>query len=181
MFPTESVICRENGGGGNRTRETFPPEFGHWLAGFTDGEGCFHIAKRVPKNGRQTYGCSFSIKVRADDGDLIRSLPEITGIGSVRRQKASVDERRANNPAIRWDVVTANDCLELVAIFTRYPLRSKKSRDFEIWKRAVEYWTNPVRERVGLTGRGGARWFVHHELLAVLREELTAAKAYVDA
>ena len=191
MFPPlmQEVPAKEmfDGGGGNRTRATCPPlssSLGHWLAGFTDGEGCFSISRRavtpgrlkVSANAREFFVCDFRIKVRQDDADLIEQLPKLTGFGSVARQKASLNAGRNNNPSVIWICATRADTLGIVELFEQYPLRSKKDR--KVWSKAVRYWNDPIRTRIGLTGRGGQRYRVEQEPLAALHAELAGLRAY---
>jgi hypothetical protein len=62
--------------------------FGHWLAGFADGEGSFNIGH--PKRpAAPSYNCSFSIGLRIDDLPILEEIERRTGIGrlSVHLQK----------------------------------------------------------------------------------------------
>ncbi len=112
--------------------EGIEAEFGHWLAGFVDGEGCFALVA----NGRGGVRCLFKISLRNDDGDILAEIHERLGIGSIVRNKVIVD----GNPQAEWVVSAKAHCLQLIGLFRRYPLRAKKARDFEIWARAVELW-----------------------------------------
>lgn len=111
-----------------------PDSLGYYLAGLTDGEGCFSISP-----GRvAAYSCAFIVHMRADDRPLLEWLREETGLGGIctgRRTQVGGDQ-----PSVRWTVSRRCDCLALVAIFERYPLRSKKARDFDLWARAVHAW-----------------------------------------
>jgi hypothetical protein len=108
--------------------------FGHWLAGFVDGEGCFAV---VPQNGG--YGCRLTVQVRADDGAVLEEICARTGLGMVttvsRAAAAGV------NPQVAWLVRAKADCQAAVLLFERYPLRAKKARDFAIWREAVAEWS----------------------------------------
>jgi hypothetical protein len=105
--------------------------FGHWLAGFADGEGCFFIGKN--RNG--TMFCRFRIALRADDAPILAQAAERTGLGRVLLA-APPSQRTAR---ATWNVGRKAECLVLVELFERYPLRAKKRRDFEVWARAVRY------------------------------------------
>jgi len=54
--------------------------FGHWFAGFVDGEGCFHIQKET---NRQGFRCLFSIGLRKDDGEILHIIQQKLGIGKI--------------------------------------------------------------------------------------------------
>lgn len=112
-----------------------PEHLGHYLAGLSDGEACFSISR---VSGQNSYRCDFIIHLRADDRPLLEWLRDATGVGRIdmgRRVKQGGDQ-----PSWRWVVSRKKDCLDLVAFFEQYPLRSKKAKDFEIWAEAVRAW-----------------------------------------
>jgi hypothetical protein len=154
--------------------------FLHWLAGFIDGEGCFAI--KPANNGRGHFSCWQSIKLRADDEDILREICERTGLGSVSRPR--IDHGRAEingSPSLRWVVATKQDCARLVCILDGHPLRAKKARDFAIWRQAVSVWcrverANPRSPALKLSQN--ARLWVE---MARLREELRLLRVYSDA
>lgn len=109
--------------------------FGHYLAGLTDGEGCFVVQ---PKKGRNSYRCDFVIHLRADDLPLLEWLRETTGLGEIYPvRRVTIGNA---HPTFAWRIVRQQDCVALVALFERFPLRSKKARDFRLWAQAVRAW-----------------------------------------
>ena len=106
--------------------------FWSWLAGLADGEGCFLIGKQ----GGFVHA-RFTIHLRADDWRVLREIHERSGIGTLTRQQTPSSDLRNSNPAVRWSVAAIDDCVKLVAGFSLSGLRSKKARDFAIWKEAV--------------------------------------------
>jgi hypothetical protein len=109
--------------------------FGHWLAGFIDGEGSFNIDRNGPR-----FCCMFRLVVRADDEAVIREIADRAGFGQVyyrRRQKAASENEHG---AIGWQVRTKADCHALVELLDRFPLRAKKARDYDVWRAAVAEW-----------------------------------------
>ncbi len=117
-----------------------PVEFGHWLAGFYDGEGCF----AVRKNGATSHSCFATVKVRRDDAPILREAQVITGIGVVSESK----HYTGGNPLVHWYVASRADCMAMVELFDRFPLRAKKAQDFAIWRLAVIEWNAyPLRAR----------------------------------
>src|SRR3954471_14277592 len=55
-------------------------------------------------------------------------------------------------------------CVELARILRRYPLRSRKAREFRIWSQAVELWSSAADGRL--------------EKLRSLQAEIRAARAF---
>lgn len=109
----------------------FPPEnladgFGHWLAGFVDGEGCFFIH---PGEHRPYL----DVCLRDDDGGVLNEAKMRTGVGAIYRS-ANGGNR---GPQIHWRVGRAADTLRLVGVFDAYPLRAKKRQQYVLWRRAV--------------------------------------------
>lgn len=130
-------------------------DFGHWLAGFIDGEGCFLIAV----NGGY-FSPRFSIKLRADESPIIERIHQETRIGKTSFYPYNGIK---GNPQVNWNVNSRQDCRTLADLLDKYPLRAKKAKDFAIWRQAVR-----------LDGKG------HQPRLAVLRDELKAAREYSE-
>jgi hypothetical protein len=133
-----------------------PDDLGHWLAGFTDGEGCFQI--RVQRRHR-VFNTHFSIALRVDDRPILDELQRRLGVGVVRSYE-SVPPRAGR--AI-WEVGTQAGCCRLIEIFDHYPLRAKKRRDYAIWREAVREWCSDNRSQ---------------SRLEELREQLRSGRAF---
>jgi hypothetical protein len=142
--------------------------FGHWFAGFVDGEGCFQI---LGKNGRGFvgYGCTFVISCRRDDIGTLQEIQRRTGLGVVRLIRATKSRKKSLNakPECKWQVFRKAECAELVRIFDAYPLRAKKRRDYVIWREAVIEHNRVHRQ----SGRHGiSDWSRMEELYYAIRE-----------
>ena len=120
-------------------------EFGHWLAGFIDGEGCFHI-KRVGGDGG-SFICTFIIGLRQDDRPILEEIRERTGLGSL------YVTRRGGRAQVRWEVARKDECVRLAELLQVYPLRAKKARDLAIWVEALRAWQLVVARRRADWGR----------------------------
>jgi hypothetical protein len=140
--------------------------FGHWFAGFVDGEGCFVIFGGSP-TARTDYHCRLVIEVRYDEQPILTEIQRRLGIGSIQR----LPHRRAptSAPLTRWFVRSKADCAALVEVLDRFPLRAKKARDYAVWREAVA-----VRQR---SGRGN----MNADVMAALKEELNGGRRYVAA
>lgn len=150
--------------------ENFDPAFGAWLAGFTDGEGCFRIHKQ--KEGGY-YACHFQIKLRRDDRHILEQIRDYLGVGRVFDIAASEANGRDAKPAAEYIVDKREDCLKIREFFDRFPLRAKKARDYAIWARALDAWL--ARER-------GNRWHGPGDNgpMEALWLEMRSVREYVD-
>jgi hypothetical protein len=135
-----------------------PEDFGHWFAGFADGEGNFDV--RPAANGR-SYTCRFAIGLRADDLPILEEIVRMTGLGSIRLQDGGAGEQKRQ---ARWSVERKEHLARLVEIFDRFPLRAKKARDYVLWRRAVVLW-------LGVRSRRRHDWFEIAAISAELRAQ----------
>jgi hypothetical protein len=116
---------------------------GPFFAGIIAGEGCFQIA---PNNAGQSWQCMFTLAMRADDTDLVRSLRNFAECGVLYPKAA---QGRAK-PQVVWTVNRVEDCRRLVEALQPLPLMNKKSGDYRIWAEAVARWSEsqaPHRRR----------------------------------
>lgn len=164
-------------------------QFGHWLAGFADGESCFQIwSARVGRWSRG--GASFVIDLRADDHSILSLIQAYWQCGKIRAggsRVATYDDGKTKRTYTvkekRIFRVDAMADLERVVIphFERYPLRAKKARDFVVWKRGVillnRIIRRPRRVRPGGYGSGtypkwtADEWREFKELVAVMKQQ----------
>jgi hypothetical protein len=128
--------------------EPFPADidrnhFGHYLSGFTDGEGSFALGLcgRVPprRDGKKIPTANFRICLRADDFPILQLIQSYLGCGSFSFAAAS---------AVRHGTVQYT-ISAVIPHFQHYPLRAKKRRDFVVWQEGVRL----IRE-VGSIPRG---------------------------
>ncbi|WP_313237837.1 DNA methyltransferase [Delftia acidovorans] len=139
--------------------------FGYWLAGFTDGEGCF----RVQRHERGTHTCAFQIKLRRDDKTVLERIRRFVGYGTVR----NIEGEGNSNPQAVYVVQDKEGCEILVGLFRRYPLTAKKANDFEVWSEAVWEWLDRPR---------GNRWHGQSDQsrAAILKARLEDVRRYTD-
>jgi hypothetical protein len=143
--------------------------FRSWLTGLADGEGCFYIAPKTRASGNKTYVPAFILSLRDDDRPVLEMIVERTGIGRLHRVTSG---RGKSKPLVRWEVHTQAECCALVEHFDRFPLQTKKARDYEVWREAVEVW---------ITIAPGNRWKgqTDYSPIARLKERLAEVRAYV--
>jgi len=126
--------------GSRHPDDPLPPELGHFFAGLCAGEACFAIC--WASGSRQRFRCDFVIRMREDEEPMLRELQRRIGVGTLRRHRA----RGRSHPIVQWRAGSAADCRRLVEIFDRFPLRSRKQRDYEIWREAVLELSRPERD-----------------------------------
>jgi hypothetical protein len=110
--------------------------FGHWLSGFTDGEGCFFLGMRQQTPARPL--AKFFIVLRADDKDVLVQIRSYLGVGIVEHRSREKRSSFDTKPQYVYRVESLADQLLLVKHFDAYPLRAKKARDFALWKTGVK-------------------------------------------
>lgn len=135
-------------------------DFGHWFAGFTDGEGSFQILHR--KDNRFT--CRFELALRSDDKSVLDEIRNVLDIGHLYYKPRCSRRSPNENPVFRYMIQGSNELAKLVLLFKEFPLRSKKKRDFEIWQVGVRELNRYFRNR-------NLRFLKHcHESLREIRK-----------
>jgi LAGLIDADG endonuclease len=131
--------------GDDYPRDLVTDEFGHWLAGFIAGEATFSFSTRR-RGERLEYTPRLGLRVRGDDRAILEEIRASTGVGTVWSVK-----KRTHTDQAEWLVSSLPDCMKLVGLLDKYPLRAKKAEDFRVWREAV-------RElHAGSAPRGGTR------------------------
>jgi hypothetical protein len=146
-------------------------DFGHWLAGFLDGEAHFYVTQRGQSGSWQ---CGLVVNLRADDRELLLLIKDQTGVGKIYYKPVTESGFRARpgaRPQAQWAVDVKRDVLTLADILDDFPLRSKKARDFAIWREAVGVWAG-VR-------KGGVKRDAEQKRLGELAARLVAGRAFL--
>lgn len=141
-----------------------------WLTGLFDGEGCFTITyeKRPPSS----YHVRAAVSLRADDWQTLKFAMELTGVGRLRYKGKVSATRPGSNPALVWEVSRLDDCLHLAEGLTSGGgLRSKKARDFAIWRKALGL----------IDEHGGGIHSPASAELAELKSQMHETKVYSEA
>lgn len=160
--------------------------FGAYLAGFTDGEGCFTLrfqGKVYNKKTRRWYYtkrpcASFIIGLRNDDEAILRRIQSFLGCGHIRTGK-----RKGENRVITYIVTKAIDLAQtIVPTFISYPLQAKKAKDFAIWSQGIKLLENVYYRHVqGTTQiRGVLRKWTEEEIdeFGTLIDALRTSRSY---
>lgn len=111
---------------------------GHWLAGLVDGEGCFVVSRYNRERGSHSFACSFTIGFREDDWKTLIEIKRILDLD----EKLNFREQRYVKNGKPFCNLHVDDTVSLyykiVPTFDKFKLRSKKAKDFELWKEAVK-------------------------------------------
>jgi hypothetical protein len=110
---------------------------GDYIAGFTDGEGCFDLQfrkdvrhERLNKPVYYGWRYQFVIVVRNDDEELLRKIKNTLNCGSINF---------ARGDQARYSVQDIENLYNIIIpFFRKYPLSGKKKKDFELWAEAIE-------------------------------------------
>jgi hypothetical protein len=112
-----------------------------YLAGLTDGEGCFTISRAKPRVKQRSTNYRLYFKITMGHEPTIRRLREIIGCGSVTKQKS----RKWNDA---WTIWLANrQAVGLIALLRPYLFTKAIEADI-----ALEWGLLPLAPR---GGRGG--------------------------
>jgi hypothetical protein len=110
--------------------------FRSWFAGFVDGEGSFIIFTR-PCTARPQYSefrLGLRLQIRHDDIAVLDHISQTIECGTRALHKGA---GRAQD-SVSWRCEKINDLAEvIVPTFDNAPLRSKKGREFAIWRELV--------------------------------------------
>lgn len=114
----------DNGMSADNQQESLNP---HWIAGFTDGEGCFHVA--VNELAKMTVGYQvlpeFRLTQHQRDQALLRRVQSYFEFGVVRHNHDDIYEFR---------VRSQDDLHVLIDFFNAYPLHTEKKRNLRVFE-----------------------------------------------
>ena len=103
----------------------------NWLVGFTDGEGCFHVAlNKMPgmSLGWQVLP-EFRIVQHQRDEKLLYKIKDFFNYGDVRKNHGDRKDFRVRG---------LENLNKLVRFFKEYPLQTSKRKSFEIFSEIIE-------------------------------------------
>jgi len=119
----------------------------HFIAGYVSGEGSFFVSLQrnaAYKTNTQVV-CGFSIKVRADDRELIDLIWQALDFAgnvheiSAERYRYEYDAGIRRNDAVMYIVRKRSDLLDhVIPFFDTYPLRGRKRENYELWKQVLD-------------------------------------------
>ncbi len=119
-----------------------------YISGYVDGEGCFtvSISPRPKLLAGWEVRPSISVSQNGDRSEVLLELQQHFGCGSLRPDRS--------DRTLKWEVRSLPLLLErIIPHFRRYPLRSGKQGDFELFADICERMARGEhRTRIGLEG-----------------------------
>jgi hypothetical protein len=111
-------------------------EFGEWLSGFIDGEGCFSIY--FDKNYIKV---SFTINLHVDDSTILYKIKDYFKVGSVYTTEVKTPTKSGILRVYTTFQISSRNQLMVSVIPLRevYKLKTKKYLDFEDFKTIVQF------------------------------------------
>ena len=113
-----------------------------WFSGWIDGEGSFTSDVHNINRGIMSR---LTVEVRDDDSPLVYNVKNTLRCGQIYKQKErhrenlnQIGKSSIGKSSIRWVCRDIGACRHiLVPLFDRYPLQSKKRRDYDVWRQLV--------------------------------------------
>jgi hypothetical protein len=105
----------------------------NWLAGFTEGEGCFHIeiCQLKTLNTGSQVRLMFTLAQHARDAELMKTLAKYFDCGNYHE--------RSTQSASVFNVSRFSDIVEkIITFFEKYQLHGLKSLDFKDFCKVAE-------------------------------------------
>lgn len=148
-------------------------DFSWYITGFTDGEGCFSISfnRRAKLKTGIEVRPSFSIGQNKRSLQVLKDINAYFGCGAIRFSKA--------DQLYKYEVRLVGDLIKhIIPHFQKYPLKTSKQLDFEIFARVceliyqskhlnAEYMEQIIQQSYLMNG-SGKRKYTNEELLKIL-------------
>jgi len=110
------------------------PQWLAWFVGLVDGEGCFYIAYH-----KNSFSMVLKIDLREDDKVILEEIQNKIG-GYLDFYDACKRRLQGMNMSNtwRWRIQKKDNLMNFILpIFDQYPLKTKKQKDYIIWRKAV--------------------------------------------
>lgn len=121
-----------------------PSDLGNYLAGFTDGEGSFHVCFRQRKDSKIPWKISLAFNVSQKDPVILSLFKKHLKCGSLRERKK---DGVWNYEVTNFNAIQNN----VIPFFNRFAfLSAKKKRDFSKFKEIAKL----IEEKDHLTLEG---------------------------
>lgn len=114
-----------------------------FVTGFTDAEGCFGLYIYKNTNYKTDWFVSlvFQISLHERDKDLLEQIQNYFGVGSISSHDSA---------ALKYSVRSYKDMQKIIAHFDKFPLISKKLKDYKLFKLAYNLFIK--KEHLSIEG-----------------------------
>ncbi len=112
---------------------------GWWITGLVDGEGCFHASIRMDTRypTLETLHIGFQIGLVQDDVATLEKVRLYFGTGTISLAR---DRRPYAQDRMIYRMYRRSEFEKVIEHFEKYPLQSKKQKDYECWKEILRVW-----------------------------------------
>jgi hypothetical protein len=153
--------------------DRIPPDVGHYIAGFVEGEGSFNVPIVRERDRCLPFRVTLSFNVSQRGPEMALFLKETLGVGRTR----------GRGDGVFYFEVTRPDHLHerIFPFFRRFPLRGPKANDLRIFEqitqlvRSGRHKTSDGIEAILVLrnpmNRGGKRRRTDEEIIAMLKAE----------
>jgi hypothetical protein len=157
---------------GSRPKKEFT-DFSWYITGFADGEGCFSISfnRRAKLKTGIEVRPSFCIAQNKRSLQVLKNIHAYFGCGAIRFSK--------RDQMYKYEVRSISDLrTRIIPHFQKYPLRTSKARDFEIFTEVCDMifrshhlnviYLEKIIQQSYLMNESGLRRNTQEELLKIL-------------
>ena len=126
-----------------QTNLNIPPDKGHYIAGFVDGEGSFYISARRRKDYTSQWRFTLHFNVSNADIAVLQICKKYLGCGKIRESK----------PGFYTLEVEKKETLQtfIVPFFRKFGfLSNKKKKEFKIFREALHVVEHKIQTRQDL-------------------------------
>ena len=160
-----------------------PDYIGHYLAGFSDGEGSFNVSFRPREDYKTPWKISLCFNVSQKDKVILALFKRYLACGTLRSRPDGVWYYEVNNFSAIWDNV--------IPFFKKYRfLSAKKKRDFSKFCQIAKLIkTNQHLTKEGIKeildirremNDGGKRKYSENEILKRIKESSETIRQTLD-
>jgi hypothetical protein len=108
-----------------------PLEWGHYLAGFVDGEGSFNVSLRKRNDHTMKWQVVLTFNVSQKESYILSQLKKYLGCGRIQQRKDGLHYYVCSNPLAIQE--------KIIPFFRKFKFRSaQKKRNFSIFSRIAE-------------------------------------------
>jgi hypothetical protein len=117
-------------------REPIDDRFGYWFSGLFDGEGSFIL--KSTKRGISLY-CKVTMKATLGNSQALQRACTSIGCGKYVEDRGALKRKPGSTPGqVHLKFQRFEELKQIIVrFFEMYPLKTSKSREFDVWRRGV--------------------------------------------